>query len=848
MAVAGRSLSSTSRLLYSSLSAARLVTQPRCTRQTLHRHGRHCYSTKNSKSWGALSGILDIRPEVADAVASNAPVVALESTIYTHGKLGNDLGLEDIVRKNGAVPAVCGILNGVPTVGLTPDEVERMIHEGAKKASRRDIAFLVGQGLAGNKMHGGTTISGTMVLARLAGIRVFGTGGLGGVHRGGENSLDISADLTELGRTRVAVISSGCKGFLDIPRTLEYLETQGAFVATFADDRKGDIDFPAFWARDSGTKSPAVVQTEMEAASIIYAQEQLGIESGMLFANPIPEEHGIPRNQMQSAIETAVREAEELGFTGALNTPHILYRIRELTGGASVPANKALVRSNVARAATVAVELSKLMQSTSSSSHNKSSYTIHTPATLSIPALKVNVTEESKASTSKHDKQTHTADILVAGSVALDLSCDYAGGVSKGGGKQVSPALHTSNPASISQSIGGVGHNVALAAHRVSEEGQVRLCSLVGDDIAGSTILSAIRLSGLDPSCIRTLGNEYPSARTAQYVSVNDADKNLMVAMADMAIFTTHSFPKYWDSAVSAAKPRFLVVDANFSDADIFTFLQAGKRHGATTIFEPVSAAKSKRLFPPLASLPSFPTIPPPGSSSKKKPILPAGLRLYPHATLDLATPNQHELEAMYTAARENEYFSSTLPGGHTHIGSWFSIIDAFGIHGGAREKFVYLTSQEITDTGIPLQAVSLLPYIPTIITKLGANGALLTQLMKREDPRLKDPSHAQFILSRTDTGAHELDVGGVYMRLYPAVERVPTQEVVSVNGVGDTFLGVLVAGLNMGGRVEDLVDVAQQAAVLTLKSRESVSLELVGLRGALREAVSLSQAARGGC
>ncbi|KAK4220117.1 Indigoidine synthase A like protein-domain-containing protein [Rhypophila decipiens] len=838
MAVAGRSLSSTSRLLYSSPSAARLVTQSRCTRQTLHKHGRHYYSTKNSKSWGVLSGILDIRPEVADAVASNAPVVALESTIYTHGKLGNDLDLENIVRKNGAVPAVCGILNGVPTVGLTPDEVERMIHEGAKKASRRDLAFLVGQSLAGSKMHGGTTISGTMVLARLAGIRVFGTGGLGGVHRGGENSLDISADLTELGRTRVAVISSGCKGFLDIPRTLEYLETQGAFVATFADGRKGDIDFPAFWARDSGTKSPAVVQTEKEAASIIYAQERLGIESGMLFANPIPEEDGIPRDQMQSAIETAVREAEELGFTGALNTPHILYRIRELTGGASVPANKALVRSNVARAATVAVQLSKLIQSTSSSSQIKSSYTFHTPATSSIPALKVNVTEESKASTAKHDKQTHTADVLVAGSVALDLSCDYAGGVSKGGGKQVSPALHTSNPASISQSIGGVGHNVALAAHRVSEDGQVRLCSLVGDDIAGSTILSAIKLSGLDPSCIRTLGNEYPSARTAQYVSVNDADKNLMVAMADMAIFTTHSFPKYWDSAVSAAKPKFLVVDANFSDADIFTFLQSGKRHGATTIFEPVSAAKSKRLFPPL--LASSSSLHP---SSKKKAIPPAGLRLYPHATLDLATPNQHELEAMYTAARENEYFStSTMPG---HIGSWFSIIDAFGIHGGAREKFVYLTSRELTDAGIPLQAVSLLPYIPTIITKLGANGALLTQLMKREDPRLKDPRHAEFILCRTDTGAHEhshVDVGGVYMRLYPAVERVPTQEVVSVNGVGDTFLGVLVAGLNMGGRVEDLVDVAQQAAVLTLKSRESVSLELVGLRGALREAVSFSQ------
>jgi pseudouridine-5'-phosphate glycosidase/pseudouridine kinase len=215
--------------------------------------------------------------------------------------------------------------------------------------------------MVGNKIHGGTTISGTMVLARLAGIRVFGTGGLGGVHRGGENSLDISADLTELGRTRVAVISSGCKGFLDIPRTLEFLETQGVVVSTFADGRQGDVDFPAFWARDSGTKSPFVVQNEKHAAAMILAQEQLGIESGLHFANPIPEEHAIPRTDMEAAIGTAVREADEKGMSGHQNTPYILQRIRELTQGRSVPANRYLVQSNVERAANVAVELSNLL-------------------------------------------------------------------------------------------------------------------------------------------------------------------------------------------------------------------------------------------------------------------------------------------------------------------------------------------------------------------------------------------------------------------------------------------------------------------------------------------------------
>lgn len=215
--------------------------------------------------------------------------------------------------------------------------------------------------MTGRKVHGGTTIAGTMLLARLAGIRIFGTGGLGGVHRGGENSMDVSADLTELGRTRVAVISAGCKGFLDIPRTLEFLETHGAFVATFADGRTGKVDFPAFWVRESGTKSPLVVETEREAAAMILAQERLNIESGMLFANPIPEEHAIPREEMDVVIETAVNEALEKGFTGARNTPYVLGRIRALTEERSTLANVALVRNNVARATKIAVELSKML-------------------------------------------------------------------------------------------------------------------------------------------------------------------------------------------------------------------------------------------------------------------------------------------------------------------------------------------------------------------------------------------------------------------------------------------------------------------------------------------------------
>jgi pseudouridine-5'-phosphate glycosidase/pseudouridine kinase len=227
------------------------------------------------------TNIFRISEEIREALHSNKPVVALETTIYTHGfpypeNLALASYLESVVRENGGVPATIGILDGVARVGLSLEEIIQLCSSKGPttlKLSRRDLAYATASSLAGSSrlLHGGTTIAGTMILAQKAGIKVFATGGLGGVHRGGEGSLDISADLTELGRTPVAVIASGCKGFLDIPRTLEYLETQGVGVATFADGRDitKKIDFPAFWARDSGSKSPMIIENEAHAAAII---------------------------------------------------------------------------------------------------------------------------------------------------------------------------------------------------------------------------------------------------------------------------------------------------------------------------------------------------------------------------------------------------------------------------------------------------------------------------------------------------------------------------------------------------------------------------------------------------
>lgn len=232
--------------------------------------------------------------------------------------------------------------------------------EDTWKVSRRDLGLISGLGLRGRRLNGGTTVSATMILAHLAGVRVFATGGLGGVHRGAETSFDISADLTELGRTPVAVVASGCKSFLDIPKTLEYLETQGVGVSTFADGRSGAVDFPAFFSRDSGVRSPHTIQTEADAAAIIYAQHQFRLQSGLLFANPVPEVAAMARENIDNIIQLAVAEAEQKGISGNKNTPYILKRIRELSKNDSVTANKALIEANVIRGTRIAVELSKL--------------------------------------------------------------------------------------------------------------------------------------------------------------------------------------------------------------------------------------------------------------------------------------------------------------------------------------------------------------------------------------------------------------------------------------------------------------------------------------------------------
>lgn len=295
-------------------------------------------------------------PNVAQAQASSAPVVALESTIITHGmpypqNLEVARQVEADIRDAGAVPATMAVLDGALHVGLTDRQLQALAQAGTvSKLSRADMAVCMAQGGTG-----ATTVAATMIAARLAGIAVFATGGIGGVHKGAEESFDVSADLTELGQTPVTVVAAGAKAILDIPKTLEVLETQGVPVIAYGQD-----DMPAFWSRSAGLRAPLRMD---DAATIAKAHAQriaLGLPGGQLVANPIPADAEIDRETLAPIIAQATGDAECHGITGKAVTPYLLQRIFELTHGASLEANIALVRNNARLAAQIATHLSAL--------------------------------------------------------------------------------------------------------------------------------------------------------------------------------------------------------------------------------------------------------------------------------------------------------------------------------------------------------------------------------------------------------------------------------------------------------------------------------------------------------
>ena len=304
-----------------------------------------------------MNKYLDIAPEVRKALEDGKPVVALESTIISHGmpypqNVETALNVERIVRENGAVPATIAVIGGRLKAGLSKGEIEHLGKAGysVTKVSRRDLPVVVAKG-----MDGATTVATTMIIAAMAGIRVFATGGVGGVHRGAETTMDISADLEELAMTNVMVVCAGAKSILDLGLTLEYLETKGVPVIGYQME-----ELPAFYTRTSGFKVDYRLDTPEELAAAFHAKGEMGLAGGMLVTNPIPEEYSMDPDEINGVISRAVEEARSLGIHGKETTPFLLAKIKDITGGDSLAANIQLVYNNAALAAKTASALNAL--------------------------------------------------------------------------------------------------------------------------------------------------------------------------------------------------------------------------------------------------------------------------------------------------------------------------------------------------------------------------------------------------------------------------------------------------------------------------------------------------------
>ena len=448
--------------------------------------------------------------------------------------------------------------------------------------------------------------------------------------------------------------------------------------------------------------------------------------------------------------------------------------------------------------------------------------------------------------------------VIVAGSLAIDLSCDYRPTTRAA----KVPLSGTSNPATITRNIGGVGHNVSIAIQYMGTS--VSLCTAVGSDAEGKHAINVISDRGMDVNGVKTLTD---GSRTAQYVALNDAEKDLVMAMADMTIMESSDaqFAQLWQPDLHRHRPRWLVVDGNWDSTTLSNWISAGRQVGANIAYEPVSAEKAGRIF-------------------KQH----EGTLFHTRGVADLASPNVMELEAMVNSLEdrvlvsptlETHSFLNTVVDRSSHKNAWSVFLNAILGRSFSSKWAPELQTKFDADYGhlqlralkqelreryehVLLSALTLLPWIPTILTKLGSEGVLLTQFLHHDHPNLKSknaiytkPEHGQDIkatlrrsLAHLDSlglvGEHDLSdfdmddhtlrgVGGVYVRLFPPAEVVPQDQVVSVNGVGDTFLGIIVAGLarERPKSMDELVEIAQKGAVMTLKSEKSVSEEIARLK-----------------
>lgn len=493
--------------------------------------------------------------EVKKAIEEGGALVALESTIISHGmpwpqNLEAAEQVESIVRANGATPATIAIIDGVVHIGLEHDELTKFAQSAGNiiKVSRRDIAATIARGI-----NGATTVAATSLLAARAGIKVFVTGGVGGVHRGATTTMDISADLTELGRTPICVVSAGIKAFLDVPLTMEYLETQGVTVVGYQTD-----DIPAFYTPHSGVPAPLRLDTPEECAGAIRAGEEMELGSGMLVTVPIPEEKAPNGKKINDAIFEALGEAEEKGIQGKRITPFVLERIVAHTGGESLKANIALICNNAKVGAKIAVAYTNL--------------------------AKKNIFS-SKHEFSENVRDTDEHKIVVFGGSIIDV-------ITRAG---TAVEAKTTSTGTVHVTIGGVGRNIVEALTRLGGVNPL-FVTVIGKDSFGSLITEKLKSLGISTDGVITVdGNDDENGRTAVCTDTMDFSGEATGGICDVEVFgkLTPDMVARFERDISRAK--MVVFDGNLSPEAMTAIVALAKKYGVPTVFEPAASGLSKK-------------------------------------------------------------------------------------------------------------------------------------------------------------------------------------------------------------------------------------------------------------
>ncbi|TXT11056.1 hypothetical protein VHUM_01807 [Vanrija humicola] len=615
------------------------------------------------------NGRLVVTEEVEHALETGAPVVALETAIVTHGmpypaNLTTALSLERIIRSRGGVPATIALRDGRVHVGLSEAELDALANPDpsrqAVKVSRRDLAPALAL-----RRDGGTTVAGTMVIASSVGIQSFVTGGIGGVHRGAESSMDISADLLELGRTPMMVVCAGAKSILDLPRTLEVLETQGVCVATFGES----ADFPAFYTPSSGVQSPWRVGSVSDAAAAVYTGLTLPSPTATLLAVPIPAEYGPRGDKVQAAVEQAVRESVEQGIDkrGKEVTPWLLKRVGELTQGSALELSQLLVfgcisdsadnsdvkliENNAHIGTQVAVEVARLARAAAGAPQ---------PAQPALPASSAGA----------------QPPVLVIGSAAIDLTSSVAGPLVPG----------TTTPGTVFVSPGGVGRNIAEAAQALLPAGEVMLLSAVGASGSGTDAFGDLLKLELAKGGLRTDGLVALPGATSVCNLLLEKDGDLVGGVADMNIVEGIT-GEVATQALRDAAPKLVVFDCNLRSDVIEAIVGTAAQLGVPALCDPTSTPKIARLLP--------------------------ALRAHPRALTHLS-PNQLELDHLYAALSESDdngwEFVSALGLG----AEWRASLEAFC----ARKNRDWIRNH-----GVATKMVACLPFVGGFWVKAGAAG-----------------------------------------------------------------------------------------------------------------------------